>query len=238
MPSGSFISYARVSTARQGQSGLGLDAQREAVSRYLNGGDWKLLAEYVEIESGRKSDRPQLAAALAHCRATKSTLIVAKLDRLARNAAFLLTLIDSGADVLFCDLPDLPAGPVGRFMLTQMAAVAELEAGLISQRTKAALAAAKERGVKLGGYRGEDRSMTVQRARSAEIRGNQARDRAEDVMPMISLARSRGASSLRQIAEFLNEKGVKTARGSEWQANSVRRILSLNDGRGKAPRSA
>jgi len=150
MVSGRFVSYLRVSTDRQGKSGLGLQAQRDAVANYLNGGQWELVAELVEVESGKRQDRPQLDAALTTCRLHRATLVVAKLDRLARNAKFLLHLIDSGADVVFCDLPHVPSGPTGRFLLTQMAAVAELEAGLISQRTKAALAAAKSRGVKLG----------------------------------------------------------------------------------------
>src|SRR5215475_946716 len=141
-----FVSYLRVSTQKQGASGLGIEAQRAAVTAFLNGGDWVLLQEYRETESGKSNDRPQLAKALAHCRMTGATLVVAKLDRLARNARFLLSVVEgSGAGgVVFCDLPSLPPGPVGKFMVTQMAAVAELEAGLTSQRTKAALSAAKE----------------------------------------------------------------------------------------------
>src|ERR1700733_12221106 len=133
MARGKFVSYLRVSTDKQGRSGLGVEAQREAVARYLNGGSWKLVAEYVETESGKRSDRPKLAAALAHAKAIGATVVFAKLDRLYRNAKFLLTLIDSGVDVVFCDLPQIPPGAMGRFMLTQMAAVAELEADLISE---------------------------------------------------------------------------------------------------------
>lgn len=163
-----FITYLRVSTDAQGQSGLGLEAQRQIVGRLI--GDGSLVQEYVEIESGKRSDRPQLALAVAQCAATGSTLIVAKLDRLARDAKFLLTLVDACKHgVLFGDLPSLPAGPVGRFMLTQMAAVAELEAGLISQRTKAALAVAKSRGVHLGRKQAPDAARTM--ARSLKDRG-------------------------------------------------------------------
>jgi len=151
---GRFIAYFRVATDKQGRSGLGLEAQQAAVADFLNGGDWTLLGRYTEVESGRKSDRPELAKALQACRAHRAALVIAKLDRLTRDTKFLLTLLDSGADVLFCDLPQIPAGPMGRFMLTQMVSVAELEAGLISSRTKAALAAAKARGQQLGGFRG------------------------------------------------------------------------------------
>jgi len=153
---GKFVAYYRVSTERQGRSGLGLDAQREAVSRHLDGGSWSLLGEFTEIESGRNNARPQLAAALAMCRLTGATLVIAKLGRLARNARFLLSIAEgTGSNgVVFCDLPTVPVGPVGKFLVTQMAAVAELEAGLISQRTTAALAMAKARGVALGWVEG------------------------------------------------------------------------------------
>ncbi len=151
---GKFVSYYRVSTDRQGRSGLGLDAQKEAVQQRLNGGRWQLIAEFVEIESGKRAKRPQLDAALAACKKHKAKLVVAKLDRLSRNVSFLLKLIDSGVEVLFADLPELN-GAMGRFMLTTMASVAELEAGLISERTKAALKAAKARGVKLGRHGAE-----------------------------------------------------------------------------------
>ncbi len=150
----SFIAYCRVSTAQQGRSGLGLDAQLAAINGFVRQPDRLLQPPYVEVESGRLATRPKLAEALARCRKTGATLLVAKLDRLSRNVVFLRTLIDSGVDVAFCDLPHIPPGAMGRFLLTQMAAVAELEAGLVSERTKAALAAAKARGAKLGGDRG------------------------------------------------------------------------------------
>jgi DNA invertase Pin-like site-specific DNA recombinase len=150
MAQGKFISYLRVSTDKQGRSGLGREAQRAAVEAYLDGGRWTLAAEYVETESGRRADRPQLAKALAHAKAIGGTVVFAKLDRLARNVDLLRSLIASGVDLVFCDLPHVPPGATGRFMLTVMASVAELEGGLISERTKAALAAAKARGVRLG----------------------------------------------------------------------------------------
>src|SRR5258706_8227761 len=150
MAKGKFVSYLRVSTDKQGRSGLGLEAQREAVKRYLDGGDWKPLAEYVETETGKRADRPNLKAALAHSKAIGATLVFAKLDRLTRNVDLLRALVASDVNLVFSDLPHVPTGAMGRFLLTQMASVAELEAGLISERTKAALAAAKARGVKLG----------------------------------------------------------------------------------------
>src|ERR1700730_6202994 len=155
MARGKFVSYLRVSTDKQGRSGLGVEAQREAVARYLNGGSWKLVAEYVETESGKRSDRPKLAATLGHAKAIGATVVFAKLDRLTRHVALLRTLVSSAVyDLVFWTLPHVPAGAMGRFLLTQMASVAELEAGSISERPKAALAAAKARGVKLGNPNG------------------------------------------------------------------------------------
>ena len=151
---GKFIAYYRVSTDKQGRSGLGLEAQKEAVQQRLDGGRWQMVGEYIEVESGKRANRPQLDAALAACKKHKAKLVVAKLDRLSRNVSFLLKLIDAGVEVLFADLPEL-SGAMGRFMLIGMANVAELEAGLISERTRAALKAAKARGVKLGGYGAE-----------------------------------------------------------------------------------
>src|SRR5271156_1634072 len=136
MARGKFVSYLRVSTNKQGRSGLGLEAQRSAVEGYLNGGNWTLAAEYVETESGKRSDRPKLAKALAHAKAIGATVVFAKLDRLTRNVDLLRSLVASDVDLVFCDLPSVPPGPIGRFLLTQMAAVAELEAGLIGERTK------------------------------------------------------------------------------------------------------
>ncbi len=151
--SGSFVAYYRVSTGRQGKSGFGIEAQREAVANYLNGGDWRIVAEFTEVESGRRSDRPELDKALMAARLHRASLVVSKVDRLTRSVAFLSRLLEAGVDVRFADLPQIE-GATGRFLLQQMVAVAELEAGMISARTKAALAAAKRRGKKLGGDRG------------------------------------------------------------------------------------
>jgi DNA invertase Pin-like site-specific DNA recombinase len=221
---GKFVSYLRVSTQGQGASGLGIEAQRAAVTAFLNGGDWTLLREYREIESGKRNDRPELAKALAHCRMTGATLVVGKLDRLARNARFLLSVVEGSGDggVVFCDLPSLPPGPVGKFMVTQMAAVAELEAGLISQRTKAALSAAKDRGVRLGGYRG---GPVVDHRKATEARKNAADAFAHRVAPMVSEMRGRGLS-LAEIAKALTDQGIQTPRGGAWTPTSVRNVLA------------
>ncbi len=218
----SFIAYARVSTAKQGRSGLGLEAQQEAIKSYLKPGDVLLTPVYVEVESGKRSDRPELTKALAHAKLTGATLLVAKLDRLARNVRFLLSLLESGVEVAFCDLPQI-TGAMGRFMVTQMAGVAELEAGLISERTKAALKAAKERGVKLGGYRG---GPTVDHSLGLAERQRRADEFASRVRPVIEDAKASGANSLRQIAAYLTERGVQTRRGGPWDAAKVRQLLA------------
>jgi DNA invertase Pin-like site-specific DNA recombinase len=221
---GKFVSYLRVSTDRQGRSGLGLEAQRQAVTAFLNGGQWTLLAEMVEVETGKNNDRPQLAKALELCRMTGATLVVAKLDRLARNARFLLSVVEGSGEggVVFCDLPSLPAGPVGKFMLTQMAAVAELEAGLISQRTRAALAAAKARGAKLGGYRGGPK---VAPEAGTKARQDQAAAFAASIGPIARELRDSGLS-LRQIGAALAERGMRTPRGGQWSAAAVNAVLA------------
>ncbi len=225
MAEGRFVSYLRVSTDRQGRSGLGLEAQRETVRVFLNGGDWKLVDEFIEVESGRASDRPELAKALARCRVMGATLIVANVSRLTRNPDFMSRLVEAGVEVRFCDLPKIE-GPAGRFMLRQMLAVAELEAGLISERTKKALAAAKARGVQLGGDRGSLQAANHKgREISREIRIKKAAARRTDLQPILAEIRASGAISLGQIAKALNERGIRTPRGAEWQPVQVRRVL-------------
>jgi DNA invertase Pin-like site-specific DNA recombinase len=222
-----FVAYYRVSRDRQRRSGLGIEAQREAVKLFLDGtGGYPPVASFVETESGRKVKRTQLDKALAACRVHRATLIIAKLDRLARNQAFLMTLVDSGVDVRFCDLPEIPAGAVGRFMVQQMAAVAELEAGLTSERTKAALAAKVKRD---GQWDRRSKHHLVpgagQVAASAAIK-ERAAQAAMDLQPIIDKARRSGASSLRQIAAALMAEGVPTPRGgSSWTAAGVRNVL-------------
>lgn len=224
----SFVAYYRVSTDQQGRSGLGLEAQKAAVAQHVAALHGKTIAAFQEVESGRKNDRPQLALALGACRANRATLIIAKLDRLARDTEFLLSIVRGTGDagVVFCDLPQLPPGPSGQFVLTMFAAVAELERGLISQRTKAALAAAKARGVKLGSRqlaRGFDTAMS-RAGRQAQT--HQSKAHAGDVMPYIAAAQKAGATSLRQIAAALTARGIEPPSGGDaWHAVQVRRIM-------------
>lgn len=237
MAEGAFISYFRVSTDKQGRSGLGLAAQRQAVTSYLNGGRWTVLAEFVEVESGRNAARPELAKALAACRVHRVPLVVAKVDRLTRSLAFLSRLLESGVEVRFCDLPQIE-GPTGRFMLQQMASVAELEAGLIADRTRKALAAAKERGTKLGGLRvsngggvipaGESPRFTPDdTAKSLEVRRAAAKGRAADLLDTLEAIRAEGITTARGIAQALTARGIPTARGGAvWQAVQVQRLLA------------
>jgi DNA invertase Pin-like site-specific DNA recombinase len=227
--SGKFVAYYRVSTGRQGKSGLGLEAQRQAVATYLNGGDWQIVDEHTEVESGKNSDRPALEKALAAARLHRAALVVSKVDRLTRSVAFLSRLLEAGVDVRFADLPQIE-GATGRFMLQQMVAVAELEAGMISTRTKAALAAAKKRGTVLGGFRGKV-PTAKHRALSAAIRQRKADGRAADIAPTIKALQAAGATSLRAIADGLNAQGIPTARGDgEWTATQVMRVLERIDG--------
>src|ERR1700739_965078 len=180
---GKFVAYYRVSTDRQGRSGLGLEAQRSAVKNYLNGGNWSIVAEFTEVESGRKADRPELDKALAAARLHRAPLIVSKVDRLTRSVSFLSRLLDANVDARFADLPQIE-GATGRFLLQQMVAVAELEAGMISKRTKEALASAKKRGKKLGGNRGVKPTAKMRAASRAALQARAA-SRAADIAPAI-----------------------------------------------------
>lgn len=218
---GNYVAYYRVSTARQGASGLGLEAQQQAVRTYLNGGDWRLVGEFTEVESGRKGDRPQLAKALSTCRALRARLVIARIDRLTRDAHFLLGLRDAGVDFVACDMPDANRTTIGI-----MAILAEHQADTIRANTKAALAAAKARGVKLGGFRGVAIGDEG-RAASAASRAAAANARAADVLPIVEEVRASGVTSLGGIAKALSERGVPTARGGgRWTAEQVRRLLA------------
>ena len=226
MQNGPFVSYCRVSTARQGRSGLGLDAQRAAVAGYLNGGTWRLVGEFVEVESGKRADRPELAKALACARLHRAPLVVAKVDRLTRSLAFLTKLLEAGVDVRFCDLPQIE-GPTGRFMLQQMASVAELEAGMIGDRTKKALAAAKARGVKLGGIRPGVEMTAETRAMGTAAKTAKAKARASDLVLTLTFLQASGITSLGGLAQALNERSIPAARGGTWSPMQVSRVLKM-----------
>lgn len=219
------IAYYRVSTAQQGRSGLGLDAQRATVLQHLATVGGRLVAEFTDIESGRRTDRPELAKAIAACQAHRATLVVAKLDRLARNAPFLLTVYEGlkerAAGVHFCDLPDLPTGPMGLFFVSLMAAIARLERDMTSVRTKDALAAAKARGVKLG-------NPNLRSDGAGAARRRAAREFAREVLPKIDAARKAGCNTLTELAGAMTARGIRTPSGcTRWSAEQVRRIEKL-----------
>jgi DNA invertase Pin-like site-specific DNA recombinase len=215
-----FVAYLRVSTDKQGRSGLGLEAQEAAIAAFLAPGDRLLAPPFVEVESGRKDARPQLAAALARCQGTGAILLVAKLDRLARDAHFLLGLQKAGVDFVACDMPN-----ANRLTVGIMALVAEEEARAISARTKAALAAAKARGVKLGGDRGYRPEAPPDAALASAVRVRAADHAAHRVAPIIRELEGVGLS-LNAIAAELNSRGVSTPRGGAWTATAVRRALA------------
>jgi DNA invertase Pin-like site-specific DNA recombinase len=223
MARGKLVAYYRVSTQAQGRSGLGLDAQRRAVDDYLNGGRWHLVAEHTEVESGKQNARPELNKALAACRLHSATLVVAKLDRLSRNAAFLLTLRDAGVAFVAVDLPD-----ANRMTVGIMAVVAEHEREAISARTKAALEAARRRGVRLGNPAHLNQSSRrLGTMASASVRQARATQRARDLSPTLAELRRGGAASLRALAQGLNGQRIPAPRGGEWTAAQVRRLLAI-----------
>ena len=221
MANSRYVAYFRVSTDEQGRSGLGLEAQREAVMRFLAGGNGVLVRDFTEVESGKRDDRPRLMDALAACRVHDATLVIAKLDRLARNVAFIANLMDAGVEFIAVDFPQ-----ANRLTIHILAAVAEHEREMISARTKAALAAAKARGVQLGGYRpGALPNADEARVKGRAVRTEKARKRANDLLPVINDIKANGASSLGQIANALNERGIRAPRGGHWSAAQVQRVL-------------
>ena len=218
------IAYYRVSTKRQGRSGLGLDAQQAAVDSYRRETGCRLLAAYKEVETGKSATRPELDRAIAHARRSGATLVVAKLDRLARNAAFLLTLQASGLPMLFLDLPG-----ANEFTIGIMALVAQHEAKLISERTKAALAQCKKRGVLLGGRRPECNTLTDSarakgRKVAAAVISAKALGAYADLAPVMQTWRQEG-DTFADIADRLNGQGHTTRRGMEWNPTQVMRVL-------------
>jgi DNA invertase Pin-like site-specific DNA recombinase len=212
-----FVAYYRVSTEKQGRSRLGLDAQQSAVLAFL--GDRVPVAEYIEVESGTKAQRPELRRALAECRLHKATLLIAKLDRLARNVAFISNLLESDVEFVACDFPH-----ANKLTIHILAAVAEHEAHMISERTRQALASARKKGIKLGGFRGRHLDMN-DRARARQVQQQRADSFAMDIGTAITTLMQSGFDSPSQLAALLNDRGIKTARGSVWQAVQVQRVM-------------
>lgn len=213
------VAYYRVSTAKQGESGLGLESQQAKVAAHAATSGCQVVKEFTEIESGRKSDRPELAKAIAYAKKHKATLVIAKLDRLARNVAFIANLMDGGVEFVACDNPTAT-----RLTLHILAAVAEDEARQISERTKSALAAAKARGQKLGAARMGSHLTAADRAKGAAVNRDLAVNDVAALAVEIQRLRSVG-KSLRAIAADLNEAGHTTRQGSVWNAIQVKRVL-------------
>ena len=220
-----FISYLRVSTRKQGDSGLGLEAQREAVRLFV--GDGELVGEFEEVESGRRDDRPALDAAMRACRIHNAVLLVAKMDRLARSVAFISRLMDQrGVEFVAVDNPN-----ANRLTIHLLAAIAEHERDLISSRTKAALAAAKARGTKLGNPNGGENLRThgdQARRRSIATRTERAGARAAELLQVIQNVRGTEAPtpSLRAVADVLNSRSIPAPRGGAWSAGQVSRVIN------------
>lgn len=217
------INYLRVSTAKQGRSGLGEAAQRAAIDAFCATRGCEPLGEYREIESGKRDDRPELARALHHAKMTGATLVIAKLDRLSRNLVFLATLQEAGTKFVAADMPE-----ANELTIHIMAAMAQAERKAISKRTKEALAAAKARGTRLGNPMGA-KAFGPYRGNAAAVEAIKAKARtfAADVLPIIEAIRSEGHASLRAIAAELNVRGIMTARGGKWGPQSVSDVISL-----------
>jgi DNA invertase Pin-like site-specific DNA recombinase len=232
-----FVSYCRVSTAKQGRSGLGLEAQRQAINDYLNGGQWKLVAEYVEIETGKNDERPELRKALHRAKVTGATLVIAKLDRLSRNLRFIAELQESKVKFVCADMPD-----ANELTIHIFASLAQHERKVISERTKRALQAVKkaeadpakakarrEAGKKpLGNPNGARALRRAGKGNKAAVAARKAKaDRhAEDVMPVIDDIRASGISTLRGITIELNERGSLTAHKTQWYPTTVKNLLA------------
>jgi DNA invertase Pin-like site-specific DNA recombinase len=218
------VVYYRVSTARQGASGLGLEAQRVAVEALCTSRGWSIIAPpFQEVESGKRSDRPELLKALEQAKLTGARLVIAKLDRLSRDATFLLTLQDSGVRFVAADMPDANDLTVGI-----MALVARQERQAISRRTKEALAIAKARGVRLGNPNGAAAFRRAGKGTGAAIAAVSANatSRADQLRPVIQRLQAGGVASLGGLAAALNEEGILTPRGGRWHASSVRNLMA------------
>ncbi|MEE2633102.1 MAG: recombinase family protein [Pseudomonadota bacterium] len=212
------VTYIRVSTDKQGRSGLGLEAQRAAIAAYAKTSGAVTVAEYQEVESGTNNARPELQKALKHARVTGSSLAIAKIDRLSRSAAFLLDLQESGVDFFACDMPEANAMTVGI-----MAVMAQAEAKAISDRTKAAMQAAKDRGQTFGNPNGAAPLRRAGKGNVASVQAMQkhADARATDLADVLEDLEMKGFTTLQAQANELNRRGIKTARGGRWHASSV-----------------
>jgi DNA invertase Pin-like site-specific DNA recombinase len=210
-----FVSYYRVSTEKQGLQGNGIEAQKQSVARYLASMDCELVGTFEEVESGANNKRPQLAAAIQTAKSKKAVLVIAKLDRLSRNAAFLLQLQDSGVDFVACDMPNADKLSVGIIAL-----LAQRERQLISERTTAGLAVAKQRGVVLGNPNPE---RSLRKAVEANIKRKQ--EFAATALKSIREIQSTGVETLSRIADCMNKRGEKTSRGGTWTATAVKRVI-------------
>lgn len=223
MAKGKFVSYLRLSPDKQHQSGLGLEAQREAVFQYLNGHRWKLIAEYVEVERGKHNARPQLKAAIDHANAMGAKLVIAHLGRLARNSYFVSSLKEREVDFVAADMPDVNGGTINVIV-----AVAESVERTISENTKGALAAAKARGVKLGnpnGARALRGKQVGNRAAIAQLKAD-AEQRANGLRNIVEAIRARGITSVRALANELTSQGIPAPRGETWHPTAVARLLA------------
>lgn len=220
------VAYHRVSTIRQGVSGLGLEAQTKAIEDFARAREAEVVASFTEVESGKNNKRPELGKALHLAKVTGATLLIAKLDRLSRNAVFLLTLRDSGVKFVAADMPDANDLTVGI-----MALVAQQEREAISKRTKEALAAAKARGTKLGNPNGAAALRRAGKGNAAGVRAIQSKadDHASDLAPVVDSMHLEGISSLGEMATALNERGMLTPRGGRWHKSSVKNLLARLD---------
>jgi DNA invertase Pin-like site-specific DNA recombinase len=233
-----FVSYLRVSTDKQGRSGLGLEAQRAAVDRYINGGNWKLLKEYLEVETGKADDRPELAKALHHAKVTGATLVIAKLDRLSRNVRFIAELQESKVRFVCADMPD-----ANELTIHILASLAQHERKMISERTRAALQAIKEQekdpekrkarraaGKRpMGNPNGAAPLLRAGKGNAAAVAAIKAgadKRARDDMLPVINDVRAGGAVTLLAIAAELNIREILTARGGRWHPASVKRLLA------------
>lgn len=216
------VTYYRVSTAAQGRSGLGLEAQRMAVAEVCRARGLEIIAEFTEVESGKRADRPELTEALRRAKLAGATLVVAKLDRLSRSVAFLSTLQDSGAKFIAADMPE-----ANELTVHILAAVAQAERKAISTRTREALRAAKARGAKLGNPNGAAPLRRAGKGNAAAVEACRAgaQSRAQELEAEIAAVRATGAQSLREIAQRLNERHIEAPRGGSWHPSGVKRVL-------------